>query len=135
MYSRGHALAGGTASLPLVVLLFPDAAVPTLAALWGYGVALSVLVDLDHFLVARVTVGDWRNLRRLLEDPVDRLADQSEIFDEDHLTELQRLLSHVLLAGPLVVGTWFVAEPLGEFTAAVLYVHLLADLLWDNGLV
>jgi hypothetical protein len=135
MYSRGHALTGGAASLPFVVLLFPDAAPSLLAGLWVYGVALSVLVDLDHFLVARVTVGDWRNLRRLLEDPVGRLADQSELFDEDHLTELNRLLSHVLLAGPLVVATWFVLEPLGEFTAAVLYVHLLADLLWDNGLV
>lgn len=135
MYSRGHALAGGAASIPLVLLLFPDAAVPTLAALWCYGVALSVLVDLDHFLVARVTVGDWRNTRRLLEDPVGRMADQSELFDDDHLTELNRLLSHVLLAGLLVVGTWFVLEPLGEFTAGVLYVHLLADLLRDNGIV
>lgn len=135
MYSRGHALTGGAASLMLVVGLFPGAAPTVQAGLWAYGVALSVLVDLDHFIVARITVGDWRNLRRLLDDPVGTLADQSRLFDEDHLTELQRLLSHVLLAGPLVVAAWVLAEPLGEFTVGVLYVHLLADLLRDNGIV
>jgi hypothetical protein len=135
MYSRGHAVVGGVASLPLVVLLWPDAGVPVLAGLWVYSVALSVLVDLDHFLVARVTVGDWRNVRRLFEHPVERLDDQSTIFDDDHLTELNRLLSHVLLFGALVAVTWVASRPLGQFTALVLYARLLADLLADNDLV
>jgi hypothetical protein len=71
----------------------------------------------------------------LLDSPVEMLVDQSGPFDDDHLTELQRLLSHVVVGGGLAAVPWLVAERLAVFTAAVLYVHLLVDPLWDNGLV
>jgi hypothetical protein len=135
MESRAHAVIGAVASAVLVAALWPGRDLPTLGALFGYGLALSVFIDLDHFLVARLTVGDWRNVRRVLDRPMGLLGEQRWIFAEDELTELNRLLSHVVLGGALVAGTWTLSTTLGQFTALVLYVHLLADLLRDNRIV
>lgn len=132
MRSPAHAAVGGAASLPLVVVMWPDAAPRTAAVLWTYGVAVSVLVDLDHFLVARLTTGRWENARRVLADPTIAVVAQEEIFDDGDVTELQRLLSHALLGGALVAGLLVVAPALAVFTGVLLYVHVLADLLWDN---
>jgi hypothetical protein len=132
MRSPAHAAVGGTAALPLVVGLWPAAAPRAAAAVWTYGLALSVLVDLDHFLVARLNTGDWRNAWRVLADPPIAVVGQDEIFDDGDVTELQRLLSHALLGGALVAGLLAVAPTLAVFTAVVLYVHVVADLLWDN---
>lgn len=135
MDSREHAAIGAVASTALVAVLWPAGDLLTWGALFGYGVALSVFVDLDHFLVARLTVGDWRNVSRVLDRPMGLFGDQGWIFTEDELTELNRLLSHVVLGGALVAGTWGLSDTLGLFTALVLYVHVLADLLRDNRVV
>jgi hypothetical protein len=135
MQSRAHAAVGSVVSLALVAVYWPDAPLQVQAAAWTYGVALSVLIDLDHFLVTRVTVGDWRHARRVLANPLGAFGDQDWIFDDEDLTELNRLLSHAIIAGVLVPGTWLVAPALAAFTAVVLYAHVLADLLRDNELV
>jgi len=57
--------------------------------------------------------------------------DQGRIFDSSEVTTLERLLSHVLIAGVLVVGLGVVAPAIAVLTAAVLYVHVLADLVAD----
>lgn len=135
MQSRAHAVVGAVVSAPLVVTLWPFAEPPVVVGLWAYGVGLSVLVDLDHFVVARLSVGDWRHLRRVLARPTDVLWDQSWIFPEEDLLETQRLLSHALLGGAVVIGTWFLAPALALYSAVVLYAHVVADLLRDNGVV
>lgn len=132
MRSPAHAAVGGAASLPLVLVLWPAATPRAAAAVWTYGLALSVLVDLDHFLLARMNTGDWRNLRRVLADPTIAVVGQDEIFDDGDITELQRLLTHHLLGGVVVAGALLVSPALAVFTAVVLYVHVVADLLWDN---
>lgn len=132
MQSKAHAVVGAAFSAVLVTALWPAVEFSTAAALWIYGVGLSVLVDLDHFLVARLTVGDWRHLRRVLARPAAAVWDQAWIFPEEDLTELNRLLSHAVLGGALVTGTWTITPTLSAYTAVVLYVHVVADLLRDN---
>jgi hypothetical protein len=135
MESRAHATVGAAVSAVLVAVNWPDAQLQFQAVAWTYGVALSVLVDLDHFLITRVRVGDWRHLRRVLANPLGVLGAQDWIFDDEDLTELNRLLTHAVLGGVLVAATWLVAPAFGVFTAVVLYAHVLADLVYDNGLV
>lgn len=135
MQSKAHAAIGAVVSAPLVAWLWPDAGLATGVALWACGVGLSVVVDLDHFLVARLVVGDWRHLRRVLARPTEVLWDQSWIFPEEDLLEVERLLSHALLGGALVAVAWAVAPSLAVYWSVVLYAHVLADLLRDNGLL
>jgi|AntDeeMinimDraft_5_1070356.scaffolds.fasta_scaffold10865_3 hypothetical protein len=104
-------------------------------ALAGYGLGLGVLIDLDHFLLARLRVGDWRHVRNCLDEPKRVFFDQDDLFQGTGRMGGLRLLSHVLIAGPLTVLTGIVDRRLGVLTGAVLYVHVLADLLRDNEVV
>jgi hypothetical protein len=132
MYSRDHALVSvvvallGTVALPLPVT-WPVAV--------AYAVVVGVAIDLDHFVVARLTTGEWTAVRRCLRNPRLVVLAQDDIFDPGDLTPLQRLLSHHVIGGALVGGLWVVSEPLAVFTAVVLYAHVLADLVWDNRLL
>ncbi|EMA45805.1 hypothetical protein [Halococcus saccharolyticus] len=105
------------------------------AALAGYGLSLGVLIDLDHFLLARLRVGDWRHVRNCLRDPKRVFFDQKNLFEGTGGMANLRLLSHVFIAGPLTVLTGLIDRRLGIMTGAVLYVHVLADLLRDNEIV
>lgn len=105
------------------------------AALAGYGLGLGVLIDLDHFLLARLRVGDWRHARNCLRNPKRVFFDQKNLFEGTGGMANLRLLSHVLIAGPLTVLTGLIDRRLGILTGAVLYVHVLADLLRDNDIV
>lgn len=132
MDSTRHFLIGVVVSAAALVPL--SASTPTLhlATLFGYGVALSVLVDLDHFFIARVLVGDWRHLRRVLANPLGLFGDQAWVFEDVRRFEDERLLSHHAIGGVLVTGTWLAISPaIGAFTAVVLYAHVLADLVHD----
>ncbi|WP_135828343.1 hypothetical protein [Halorussus halobius] len=136
MKSPEHAVLGALASGLLVVAL--PASVPLEAALlFGYGLALSVFVDLDHFLVARYHAGDWTHLRRCLADPVFAFTDQEQVFEgvDTRTLEVQRLLSHLLVGGGLVCGLALVRPVYAAFTAGVLYVHVVADVLRDGEIV
>ena len=129
MYSRDHAIvsvavgAAGVATLPVPL--------PWWAAV-GYAAVVGVVIDFDHFAVARLETGDWAALRRCFRNPEIVLLNQDEIFGPQDLWPLQRLLSHHLIGGTVVFGLWLVSEPLALFTAVVLYAHVLGDLVWDN---
>ncbi|WEL18085.1 Uncharacterized protein SVXHr_1923 [Halorhabdus sp. SVX81] len=129
MYSRAHAaislvVAGG------VVLAGEPTVDPALAV--GYGVALGVLIDLDHFVLAWLLAGSTTPLRRVLRAPWIVVTDPATIFDTDDLGPYHRLISHVVIAGVLVPGVWLAVDPfLGVLSAAVLWAHLLADLIAD----
>ena len=103
-----------------------------LAALAAYGLGLGVLIDLDHFVLARLRVGDWRHARNCLRNPERVVFDQSNLFQGTGGMANARILSHVLLGGVLTGLAARVSRPLGVLTAAVLYFHVLADLLRDN---
>lgn len=67
----------------------------------------------------------------MLQNPGAVLFDQESIFQSHELTKLDRLFSHHLIGGVLVVGVWFVTPALAVLTAATLYVHVVADLVAD----
>jgi hypothetical protein len=92
---------------------------------------LGVGIDADHFLVARIRTGSWAAVGRVVRDPRLPFTDQDAIFESDAVGRLPRLLSHVLIAGPLVAGIGLVDTRLALLAAVVLYFHLLCDLLAD----
>jgi hypothetical protein len=133
MYSREHALVGAAVAAAWRVPRVGDFAPPVVAGLFVYGVGLSVLVDLDHFVVARLLTGDWRHLRRVLADPTAVLGDQDWIFPDLEL-ERERLLSHAVVSAVLIGGWWLLAPPVAAFSAALLGAHVLADVVRDVGI-
>ncbi|WP_266078248.1 hypothetical protein [Haladaptatus caseinilyticus] len=137
MYSREHFLIGVVVSGVLLVPLSGAVSVPLLAGLFVYGVLLSVFIDLDHFLLTRLRTGSWRHLEACLADPVAAFGDQDWVFEDVDGAKLEheRILSHALLAGLLVGGFLLVSPVVAIFTAVVLYFHVLADLLRDNGVL
>lgn len=58
-------------------------------------------------------------------------TDQASIFHEYELGKLDRLLSHMLIGGPLVAALWVLTPTLAPLAAATLYVHVVADLFQD----
>lgn len=136
MKSPEHAMLGAIAS-GIFVLALPIS-VPLEAAAWvAYGVVLSVFVDLDHFVLARYHAGDWSHLRRCVTDPVFALTEQERVFDgvDTRTLERHRLLSHLLVGGALVGALAVFSTAIAVFTAGVLYVHVVADLLRDGEIV
>jgi hypothetical protein len=106
-----------------------------LVVLAAYGLGLGVLIDLDHFVLARLRVGDWRHLTDCLRNPKRVFTDQEHLFDGVGEMAGLRILSHVLVGGALVALARRVGRPVEVLTATVLYVHVLADLLRDNEIV
>lgn len=125
-------------SVPVVgwVLARTDERSPRrLAALVAYGLGLGVLIDLDHFVLARLRVGDWHHLTDSLRDPKRVFVDQENLFEGTGEMASLRLLSHVLIGGALIAIARRVSGPVGKLTERVLFVHVLADLLRDNEIV
>ena len=105
-----------------------------LAVLAAYGVGLGVLIDLDHFVLARLRTGDWRHLHACVAEPKRVVTDQENLFEGTGGMARLRILSHVVLGGVLTVLARRVSRPVALLTATVLYVHVLADLLRDHGI-
>lgn len=112
-----------------IVLVAPPPVHPALVV--AIVVAVGVGIDVDHFVLAGVLTGSTKNLRRVLRDPSIAVVGQEAIFDDEDLTEEQRLLSHVVIAGVAVAGLWFVSRYWALVVAVTLYAHVLADLYAD----
>jgi hypothetical protein len=133
MKSPEHAAIGAVVGGGVVIVLFPTVALGPTVALWVGGALLSVLVDLDHFVITRWMTGDWSNLRRAISDPRVGLIDQEAVFadvDERRLRQY-RLLSHLLVGGVVVGVSSQLSGRIAVFAAVLLYAHVVADLLRD----
>jgi hypothetical protein len=97
----------------------------------GYGAALGVLVDLDHFLLARWNTGSWRATTDVVRNPRLLLFDQESIFEYGEVGPKQRLRSHVVITACLVAGLLPVSQPLAVVSGVVLVGHVLSDVVWD----
>ncbi len=91
-----------------------------------------MLVDLDHFLIARLKTGRWDAVRFCLANPASGVADQQRIFDAGDVGLLSRLASHLLIVGVAVPLLAVSSVSLAIITGVVLYVHILSDVLWDR---
>lgn len=129
MYSRDHALLSLALAAVLLVATEPPGHPAVLVAVV---VVVGVGIDFDHFLVAWLVTGSAKNVRRVLADPFLVVTGQDRIFDESDLTPLQRLLSHVLIAGLAVGGLVALGVTAWAVVVGVtLYVHVLSDLVAD----
>lgn len=129
MYSSHHAALSALAGVALLPFVSTGLGPVGVVA---YAVVLGVGVDFDHFLVARYNAGDWRALRACLADPRRVLFSQDEIFAPDEVRVVERLLTHVVLGGVVVAALLAGGlVDLAVVSAVVLYVHVLADLVWD----
>ncbi|RDI70923.1 hypothetical protein [Halopelagius longus] len=135
MKSGEHAVVGAVVGSVAAVLLVGTASLPLLAGYVAYAVLLSVVVDLDHFLLSRAVVGDWRHLELAVTNPRVGLIEQEKVFEGyADVLEPRRLLSHHVVGGVLAFG--LAAAGLGTvavFSAVVLYAHVLCDYLRDLG--
>ena len=130
MYSLAHALISLVVAGAAVLVGDPTHD-PVLVVV--YGVALGVLIDLDHFLLAWAFSGSLAPLQRVLVKPWIVVTAPGTIFGTSDLGPYPRLISHVVIAGLLVPAVWLAVDPfLGVLTAAVLYAHVLADLVADR---
>lgn len=133
MESTEHLVAGIVPTVGWTAVYAGDYSAAALIGLAVYGVALSVFVDLDHFLLARFRAGDWSHLRSVLASPRDAVRGQEWIFS-DLVMYRQRLASHAVI-GALLVGLWYPFEPaVAALTALVLGVHVCCDVLRDGGI-
>jgi hypothetical protein len=95
----------------------------------GVAVLTGVGIDLDHFPLARYRDGDWRVLHALVANPAAAFTDPQPLFADSDMDALDRLVSHVVLIGAVVLGVALVSVPLSVVAAVSLYVHLLADVV------
>ena len=134
IYSKHHAVVSlvvaGVLSYALPPVVVAGESIPA-AVVVGYGTALGVLVDLDHFLIARLKTGTWDAVRFCLRNPTAAVADQSRIFGHGDVGMLSRLLSHLLIIGALAPALSLASVPLAILTVVVLYAHLVTDVIWD----
>ena len=133
MKSLEHAVVGAVVGTVAALALGPPGRVPLLVVV---AVLLSVFVDLDHFLIARVERGDWQNLELAVTNPRVGLLEQERVFEEfDARFNLKRLFSHHLIGGVAVGGlALFGAASLAAFVGVVLYAHVVCDFLRDLGI-
>jgi len=129
IYSRDHLLL--SVAVGLVAGLYAGLDLLTGLGWVAFAAVVGVGIDFDHFLVAWYNTGDPRAIRYCLRNPRAVFFDQRSIFQEYELGKLDRLLSHLLVGGPLVAGLWLLDPTLAMLAAATLYVHLVADLVAD----
>lgn len=96
----------------------------------GYVAALGVLIDLDHFLIARWNAGTWRATRNVLRNPGIVLFDQEAIFTDDEVGPVERLVSHTIITVCLVGGLLAVDPYLAGVSAVALIGHICSDIVW-----
>lgn len=144
MYSRHHAAVSAVVAAGLLAVLPLGSTTAVTALVWLTLTAAGVFIDLDHFLVARLVRGDWKNTRRALANPRAAVVDQSALFDAGDLWPLERLLSHAVIVPVAIAAAWVTGGAVGDAVdpgmtanaaaiamAVALYVHVLTDLVWD----
>ena len=128
MRSVEHATIGAVVSTLATVHLARGRSLPVKLALLSYGLLLSVFIDLDHFLIARLKTGSWSYLTRALRHPIGAFTEQGAVFPDVEMN-LERLVSHVLIGGALFGLLRRASLPLAVFSAIIVTAHVLADVL------
>ena len=125
IYSKHHFLLSVAVGLAAGLDLLTGRGWVAFAAVVGVG------IDFDHFLVAWYNTGDPRAIRYCLRNPRAVFTDWASIFHEYEPGTLDRLLSHMLIGGPLVAVLWVLAPTMAVLAAVTLWAHVVADLYQD----
>ncbi len=126
MESINHFKISAILSPVAVATIFGTQDILSFGLLAVYGLAIGVLIDLDHFLWARYNHGHWDHLKDALRAPKTTMKENAEIMD-GALGEAQRYTSHFVI---LVLGTglaYFAGPQLAALTLIMLSSHILSD--------
>jgi len=139
MYPVEHAAVGALVSALGIAglwLLGPPS-VTVLAALFLYGLLVSVFIDLDHFPLARLEAGHWGHFRRAVRHLPGVLLGRTKLFERAVADRLrpQRLASHVVIGAVLAGVGWILDPAFAGFTVLVVGAHLTCDVLRDRELL
>lgn len=127
IHSRAHCILSVAVGALAALVAGAD---PVTGLAWvALAAAVGVGIDFDHFLVAWYKTGETRAIRYCLRNPRAVFLDQDSIFAADDLDKLGRLLSHLLIGGPLAAAIWLFDPAVATLVAATLYVHVVADLV------
>jgi len=134
-----HAVVGavvsalGVASLGILTSLSPI----VLVVLFGYGLLVSVFVDLDHFPLARLEVGHWGHFREAIRNPPGVLSGRTRLFEPAIADRLRnrRLVTHVIVGTILAGAGWAIRPAIAGFTLLVVGTHVGCDLIRDRELL
>ena len=126
MKSGAHAAVSAVVGVAALAATTPP--VPAWAVL-AVAVVVGVGIDFDHFLLAWYNTGNLTPVRRCLRDPRIVLLDQDAVFDDGSVGALNRLLSHVVIAGVAVPPLWLWRPYVAGLVGVSLYAHVLADLV------
>lgn len=129
MYTRDHFLVSLAVGVGLVLTPAGCDLSPALVVITA--VVAGTVIDLDHFLVARLRTGTWLAVQRGLARPQRFLFAQEELFADGEVGVLHRLLSHAVLGGVAVLGLTLVDPALALVAGVSLYTHVLTDLVAD----
>ncbi len=110
-----------------ILLLYTTFTVYSFAALFVYAVAVGVLIDLDHFLIARTREGSWKHFVAAVKD-FRTIVTENEKIIEGAVSEGERLLSHLVLMGIVSIAIYQFDQRLGLLTLGMLGVHIAVDI-------
>lgn len=138
MWTKHHALISLVAAPFLTILVFGGIAHLPLwfnLSLFGLAVAAGTLIDLDHFLISRYRLGNWRDLKKVLKYPGHYMKNQDRIFSENAVKSTDRTITHFLVI--LILGLVTLRLEPGRvystvnFVMFILNIHMVCDFYAD----
>jgi hypothetical protein len=112
---------------PFIALLsFESLQTPEFLAVSLLGVAIGTLIDLDHFVIARLLHGNWNDLKNALNSPIKIMKDNHAVREQE-IGNKNRFISHLAILW-LAQLTLFVNDEFGLFAVSMIGSHIAADL-------
>lgn len=88
-------------------------------------VAAGTLMDADHFLVMRWEAGDWRDIKKLVKEPLSVALDFRELTV---FSPRKKYVTHVLTGGIFIAATLIMIPRFYPLVAAMVAFHFGCDL-------
>ncbi|MFB6145792.1 MAG: hypothetical protein ABEJ99_04800 [Candidatus Nanohaloarchaea archaeon] len=132
MEARDHFLISVLVSSIASALVFPRITVLALVAAIT-GILAGVLIDFDHFIIARWKTGNWDYLTTSISDPVTAFARHKTILEdiETVVPSEERLLTHATLTAIAFTTLYFLSSETSLVVLASLTAHILSDIYYS----
>ncbi|MDY6773589.1 MAG: hypothetical protein SVS85_00185 [Candidatus Nanohaloarchaea archaeon] len=137
MRALNHFIISALAAPLAVTAIYTGLTPPGFLFFYCLAVAAGVLIDLDHFLLARWKTGSWEQLFKALESPYRTFTDEDSVMGEDMggtVSPGDRIVSHLTVL-MLVLALYLFQPRLSLLLVYTVSLHILADLFqdWRNG--